>query len=817
MKSPLPFLSIGILLFHATPALALPFYDGFAYTAGSNLAGNGNWLAASGSGTIKVNAVNLTYASLQSSVGNNVAVIPGSSAARTYVGFTSQTSGSVCFSFLFKINALPNAQRLVGYSSGSTSSSSSPPLGVFVTAAGQLAVGISTGSPQFTSDALAIGTTHLVVVSYTFGVASDSAQVWINPVSLGGSPPAPTAAISGTHNAALSNFLWNTPSASSGGGSYEIDELRIGATYSDVTPSTTPGGGTGGDSVLRVTQMHRAGDAFTLTGKGGPASGFFETLGTGDLLRPLPEWQLDGWGTFDAGGNFTTTVPLSPGVGSRFFVVGFAGVPAITTQPQSQSTAPGQNVTLGVAAGGSQQLIYQWYKNSQIIVGATNPTFSITNVQAGDAGTYTVIVSNSFGAKTSDPAVVTLNQPPTDGDLHVSPAGDDANPGTLGAPFKTVQKAVAVAEPGDMIYLRVGIYPNSQTITIAKSGTAAARIKLWAYPGEKPVLDFSTQPYGSSNRGVLLTTGGNYWDFKGLEIMRAGDNGVKVEGSYIRFEQCVFHDNGDSGLQIGFAHETSNPGANLAAFIEVINCDSYMNYDSDNRGSDADGFAAKLHCGQGIVFIGCRAWKNSDDGWDLFETDAAVVIRDCWTWHSGDGALYPGTGSFQGNGNGFKLGGNGTGGSSKGTHQLINSVSFNNKYKGNAQGITNNSHTDGLIVSNCLSFSNGTSAYNYFMEGGGQPMILKNCVSFPRAGSATNVSLDSEAGNQNNSWSLPVSANENDYVDLSEAAAEATRKADGSLPDGFARLVSGSDLIDKGVNVGVPFNGAAPDLGPIER
>ncbi|MES2923013.1 MAG: right-handed parallel beta-helix repeat-containing protein [Verrucomicrobiota bacterium] len=425
-------------------------------------------------------------------------------------------------------------------------------------------------------------------------------------------------------------------------------------------------------------------------------------------------------------------------------------------------------------------------------------------------------VSNSFGSVWSTPAVVTLNQPPTDGDLHVSPAGDDANPGTLDSPFKTVQKAIAVAEPGDTIYLRGGIYPNSQTITIANSGTAAARIKLWAYPGEKPVLDFSTQAYGSSNRGVLLTTGGNYWDFKGLEIMKAGDNGVKVEGSHIRFEQCVFHDNGDSGLQIGFAHETSNPGANLAAFIEVINCDSYMNYDSDNRGSDADGFAAKLHCGQGIVFIGCRAWKNSDDGWDLFETDAAVVIRDCWTWHSGDGSLYPGTGSFQGNGNGFKLGGNGAGGSSKGTHQLTNSVSFNNKYKGNAQGITNNSHGDGLIISNCLSFSNGTSAYNYFMEGGGQPMILKNCVSFPRAGSATNVSLDSEVGHQNNSWSLPVSANENDYVDLSEVAAEAPRKADGSLPDGFARLVSGSDLIDKGVDVGVPFHGSAPDLGPFE-
>lgn len=816
MKNPLPLLTSGLLLFQATPARALPIYDGFGYTAASNLAGNGGWLAASGSGTIKVNATNLTYAGLQSSVGNDVTIIPGSSAARTYIGFTPQTSGSVCFSLLFKINSLPNAQRLVGYASGSTSSTSSPPLGIFVSASGQLAVGISTGSPQFTNTAFATGTTNLVVVNYTFGTTADSAQVWINPVNLGGNAPPPTGGFSGNHNSTLANFLWNTPSASTGGGSYEVDEFRIGATYAAVTPSTTPGGGTGESSVLRVTQTNLSGATFTLTGKGGPASGFFETLGTGDLLRPLPEWQLDGSGTFDAGGNFTTTVPVSPGIGSRFFVVGVAGIPAITTHPQGQPTAIGQNVNLTVEAGGSQHLDYQWYKNSQLIDGATNPTFSITNVQSEDAGTYTVIVTNSFGSATSTPAVVTLSQPPTDGDLHVSPAGDDTNPGTLNSPFKTVQKAIAVAEPGDTIYLRGGTYPNSQTITIAKSGTPAARIKLWAYPGEKPVLDFSTQPYGSSNRGVLLTTGGNYWDFKGLEIMRAGDNGVKVEGSHIRFEQCVFHDNGDSGLQIGFAHETNNPGANLAAFIEVINCDSYMNYDSDNRGSDADGFAAKLHCGQGIVFTGCRAWKNSDDGWDLFETDAAVVIRNCWTWHSGDGSLYPGTGSFQGNGNGFKLGGNGTGGSSQGRHELTNSISFNNKYKGNAQGITNNSHTDGLIVSNCLSFSNGSSAYNYFMEGGGQPMILKNCVSFPRAGSVTNVSLDSEVGNQNNSWSLPVSANENDYVDLSEAAAEAPRKADGSLPDGFARLVSGSDLIDKGVNVGVPHNGSAPDLGPIE-
>ena len=48
-------------------------------------------------------------------------------------------------------------------------------------------------------------------------------------------------------------------------------------------------------------------------------------------------------------------------------------------------------------------------------------------------------------------------------------------------------------------------------------------------------------------------------------------------------------------------------------------------------------------------------------------------------------------------------------------------------------------------------------------------------------------------------------------------AAMAPRNADGSLPNnGFARLVLGSDLIDRGVNVGLPYKGLAPDLGAYE-
>ncbi|MSU60016.1 MAG: hypothetical protein EXS35_17910 [Pedosphaera sp.] len=67
------------------------------------------------------------------------------------------------------------------------------------------------------------------------------------------------------------------------------------------------------------------------------------------------------------------------------------------------------------------------------------------------------------------------------------------------------------------------------------------------------------------------------------------------------------------------------------------------------------------------------------------------------------------------------------GGDSKGTHYAFNCVSFGHK----VNGFTQNSHRDGLVVQHCLSFSNGPSGYNYFMEGtlnSGKQNVFKNSV-----------------------------------------------------------------------------------------
>ena len=82
--------------------------------------------------------------------------------------------------------------------------------------------------------------------------------------------------------------------------------------------------------------------------------------------------------------------------------------PLITVQPFGLTVIAGNNRTLGVSAGGSPPLFFQWQFNSNNVPGATNSTLSLTNVQMTDAGNYSVIVSNAFGVATSSDAVITV-------------------------------------------------------------------------------------------------------------------------------------------------------------------------------------------------------------------------------------------------------------------------------------------------------------------------------------------------------------------------------------------------------------------------
>ncbi|MGC4033723.1 MAG: right-handed parallel beta-helix repeat-containing protein [Tepidisphaeraceae bacterium] len=250
---------------------------------------------------------------------------------------------------------------------------------------------------------------------------------------------------------------------------------------------------------------------------------------------------------------------------------------------------------------------------------------------------------------------------------YVSTTGSDSAAGSLANPFASLTKAVTAAAAGDTILVRGGTYNLTSTLSIgtSKNGTAAAGYTIANYAGESPVLNFSGQ--ASGQRGIQLNA--NYWTVRGLTIANAKDNGINIAGSNNTLDRLVVRNNQDSGVQIS-ASGSLTPSNNL-----VLNVDSYANYDPANNGENADGFAAKFRgLGAGNVFRGCRAWGNSDDGWDFWGAEKGVTVENSWSFKNGFNNF--GDTDWQGDGNGLKLG------HDSGQHVLRNNLVWGNRLNG---------------------------------------------------------------------------------------------------------------------------------------
>lgn len=119
---------------------------------------------------------------------------------------------------------------------------------------------------------------------------------------------------------------------------------------------------------------------------------------------------------------------------------------------------------------------------------------------------------------------------------HVAPGGSDASPGTLAAPFATVQHAADLALPGDTILLRAGTY--HQVVTLTRSGTAGAEVVLAAYPGERPVLDGNGLLADEWLAGIVHVLNAAHVRVRGLTVTHAGP-GIQAAGILVEDSQHV--------------------------------------------------------------------------------------------------------------------------------------------------------------------------------------------------------------------------------------------------------------------------------------
>ena len=437
--------------------------------------------------------------------------------------------------------------------------------------------------------------------------------------------------------------------------------------------------------------------------------------------------------------------------------------------------------------------------------------------------------------------VLTAKSAGTEPEIYVAPGGTATAPGTMAHPT-TLASAIANVPPGGVIWMRGGTYTHSSQITIARGNNGtneSLRKRLFAFTpqdgaAEVPVLDFSSQPYGSTAsvnnpRGLML--GGDWWHVRGLEIKGAADNGLYVGGNHNVIEQCRIHACRDSGLQISRYSGSDGP-ALWPSFNLVLNCESRDNYDGPpNDGENADGFACKLTSGAGNVFRGCVSHHNIDDGWDLFTRSdtgpiGSVVIDRCIA-HS-NGTLSDGTSNGNGDRNGFKLGGEDI----SVAHTITRSLAFGN----GKNGMTFNSNPGAITVVNCLCFDNAEGNFKFDDPG---PVFYNN-VSLYTTGAGRNdryggasgaptgatncfwLTGSSTRGPSINDAGIVVGAAS--FLTLTTPSATFARRADGGLEFGdFARPVAGHRLINGGVipmGVALTYSEAyydgVPDIGLVE-
>ncbi|MBI2512496.1 MAG: immunoglobulin domain-containing protein [Opitutae bacterium] len=198
-----------------------------------------------------------------------------------------------------------------------------------------------------------------------------------------------------------------------------VDTLA-GATTFSATPASPASAttGTAFQAAFAVTGAPSAVKAYTIAGLPPGLAVTGATASGADLLLNASTGTITGTPT--TAGNYTTVITAwekTGGTGNKKaynYVINVTGgvvatAPSITTQPTSQTVTAGAAASFSVAASGTAPLSYQWQKDGAAISGATSTTYSIASAAAGDAGTYSVVVTNSAGSATSNGATLTVN------------------------------------------------------------------------------------------------------------------------------------------------------------------------------------------------------------------------------------------------------------------------------------------------------------------------------------------------------------------------------------------------------------------------
>ena len=369
--------------------------------------------------------------------------------------------------------------------------------------------------------------------------------------------------------------------------------------------------------------------------------------------------------------------------------------------------------------------------------------------------------------------------------FYLKPTGNDSNDGlTIQTAWQSPSTAFTKLVAGDTLWVKGGTYVVNTTVKASNPATKNSPVFVSAVRGEKPVFDCSSMRHAGSEsstyRGMDLRE--PYWHVRGIKIYKAGYNGIIIAGENITVEGMSVEECGMDGISMAAG----------AVNAYILNCDSYRNCNVQANGENGDGFAAKE--GRGTVFRGCRAWENADDGWDVYGGNQPILIDSCWSYGNGVNYWPDLITSYQGDGNGFKLGGGG-GVDGNAPNVVLNSFAFGNIGKGFDQ----NHNSWGITCINCTGYNNGGLGNFAFQE---VPTMGKHVMINNLSYAGTGQQIAAGSTETTNSWNLGLSFTDDMFESLNVADYKVDRDDDYRLTNpqiqSLFKLKSNNPVIDKG-------------------
>ena len=414
-----------------------------------------------------------------------------------------------------------------------------------------------------------------------------------------------------------------------------------------------------------------------------------------------------------------------------------------------------------------------------------------------------------------------------------------SNPGDLN---NLAAKTIA---GGDSLFLTDGVYYITATVDVkTAAGTAEKRTFVGAMKGAHPIIDGSKMSYGGQTNGIRTRVA--YVHLYGITVRYAGFKGFLIGGSYNLIENCTSQASVDSGFGIKDADNST-----------FLNCDSFDSFDYElsgttnpDFGGNADGFCDKQFTGGGNTYINCRAWNNSDDGWDLYKrgTSEPIVFINCITFNNAP-EYYDFTGNPRletdkswfdsvegktmttsknhtdtwyrnhyynnGNKNGFKIGGAGV----ATDVTMYRCLAVANTVKGFDQN-----YTQGVVkLYNCSAYDNKNNYH--FGSAEMASLDIKNSISHysheaawdkPKDEWWKDIITTDHYTHSSNSWDMEgMKPTAEDFKNLNPASSVGARNEDGTFSVPTMCLAEGSKFIDAGeiIDGYTDYQGSKPDLG----